>query len=67
MPQKISKKYALSIQGVLSYDPANQQIYVSIQDKGDYLLSELLEDFDGKECNISINYNEDYGAEEDEV
>lgn len=63
MPQKISKKFALSIQGVLSYDDETQQMYVSVQDKGDYLLSELLEEFNGKECSISINYNEDYDEE----
>lgn len=65
MTQKISKKYALNIQGVVSIDEDNN-IYISIADKGDYNLAELMDIFDGNECKISVSFDEEYGVEASE-
>ena len=59
MAQKVSKKYSLNIQGLVSIDE-NGKAYVSVEDRGDFEIDELLRDFDGKECKISVNYDEDY-------
>lgn len=65
MAHKISKKYALNIQGVVSIDEDNN-IYISIADKGDYNLAELMDTFDGNECKISVSFDEEYGVEANE-
>jgi hypothetical protein len=59
MAQKVSKKYSLNIQGVVSVDE-DGKAFVSVEDRGDFKIDELLKDFDGKECKISVNYDEDY-------
>ena len=59
MAQKVSKKYSLNIQGVISFDE-DGKVYVSVEDRGDFELDELLRDFNDKECKISVNYDEDY-------
>lgn len=59
MAQKVSKKYSLNIQGVISFDE-DGKAYVSVEDRGDFELDELLRDFNDKECKISVNYDEDY-------
>lgn len=59
MAQKVSKKYSLNIQGVVGIDE-DGKAYVSVEDRGDFEINELLRDFDGKECKISVNYDEDY-------
>ena len=59
MAQKVLKKYSLNIQGVISFDE-DGKAYVSVEDRGDFELDELLKDFDGKECKISCAYDEDY-------
>jgi hypothetical protein len=59
MAQKVSKKYSLNIQGVVSVDE-DGKAFVSVEDRGDFEIDELLKDFDGKECKISVNYDEDY-------
>lgn len=59
MAQKVSKKYSLNIQGVVSIDE-DGKAFVSVEDRGDFEIDELLKDFDGKECKISVNYDEDY-------
>ena len=63
MAQKISKKSALNIQGVVSVDEDNR-IFITIEDKGEYLLSNLMKSFDGNECKISVSYDEDYNGPE---
>lgn len=62
MGQKISKKYALNIQGVVNIDEDNN-IYVSVEDKGDYNLADLMDAFNGNECKISVSFDEEYGLE----
>lgn len=64
MAQKISKKSALNIQGIVGID-GNKKIFVVVEDKGEFYLSDLMKSFDGCECKISISYDEDY--EEPEV
>ena len=59
MAQRVSKKYSLNIQGVISFDE-DGKAYVSVEDRGDFELDELLKDFNDKECKISVNYDEDY-------
>ena len=58
MAQKVSKKYSLNIQGVIGFDE-DGKVYVSVEDRGDFELDELLRDFNDKECKISVNYDED--------
>lgn len=65
MAHKISKKYALNIQGVVSINDDNR-IYVSVQDKGDYDLADLMDIFNGNECKISVSFDEEYGVETNE-
>lgn len=59
MAQKISKKSALNIQGMVAVDNEGK-IFVIIEDKGEYLLSDLMKSFDGNECKISVSYDEEY-------
>ena len=59
MAQMVSKKYSLNIQGVIGFDETGKA-YVSVEDRGDFELDELLRDFNDKECKISVNYDEDY-------
>ena len=62
MGQKISKKYSLNIEGVVNIDDDNN-IYVSVEDKGDYNLADLMDAFNGNECKISVSFDEEYGVE----
>ena len=64
MAQKVSKKYALNIQGIVSIDK-NGRIIVSVEDRGDFDLSELMDAFDGNECKIAVSYDEEYAPEVD--
>ena len=66
MIDSIKKKYSLNICGVLSYDDGMRDFVISIEDRGDFRLSELLECFDGKQCKILVTYDEDYGIDDDE-
>ena len=59
MAQKVSRKYSLNVNGVISFDE-DGKAYVSVEDRGDFELDELLRDFNDKECKISVNYDEDY-------
>ncbi len=58
MANKITRKYAASAQGLLSIEDG--KLFIDVEDKGTYDLSEFLQDFDGKECKISCAYDEDY-------
>jgi hypothetical protein len=66
MADKIVRKYNVSASGILSID-RNGRLSVSCEDGAqDVSLAKLLEDFDGRQVKISVNYDEEY-AEEDEV
>ena len=59
MAQKATKNFKLSIKGVLDVDE-NRNLIVSIEDRGEFDLSTMLEGFLGRECSISVTYDEDY-------
>ena len=63
MAQKISKKQSLNIQGVVEVDKSGK-IFIGIEDKGEYLLSDLMKSFDDNECKISVSYDEEYEGPE---
>ena len=63
MAQKISKKSALNIQGTVAVDDEGK-VFVIIEDKGEYLLADLMKSFDGNECKISVSYDEEYTGPE---
>jgi hypothetical protein len=66
MADKIIKKYNVSASGILSIDK-DGRLYVSCEDGAqDVSIAKLLEDFDGRQVKISVNYDEEY-SEEDEV
>jgi len=65
MAQKVSKKYALNIQGIVNIDE-DGRIVVSVEDRGDFYLHELMDAFDGNECKISVSYDEEYAPEVDQ-
>jgi hypothetical protein len=63
---KIVRKYNVSASGMLDIDK-NGRLYVSCEDGAQAVnLAKLLEDFDGRQVKISVNYDEEY-SEEDEV
>lgn len=67
MADKIVRKYNVSASGVLSID-ADGRLYVSCEDGAqDVSLAKLLEDFDGRQVKISVNYDEEYSEDEVEV
>lgn len=59
MAQKATKNFKLSIKGVLDLDE-NKNLIVSIEDRGEFDLSTMLDEFLGRECSISVTYDEDY-------
>jgi hypothetical protein len=65
MAQKIEKNYKVNITGVVNIDE-NEHITICVEDRGEFLLSEIMKDFNDRECKINITYNEDYVPEEDE-
>lgn len=63
MAQKIQRKYALNVQGVVEIDDGH--ITITIEEKGEYDLAELMKAFDGNECKIAVSYDEEYAPEVD--
>ena len=61
----IKMNYKVSAKGVLFID-SNGRITISVEDEGDYDLSKILEDFDGKSVKLSVMFDEDYGVEVDD-
>ena len=66
MAQKATKKINLSIKGILDIDE-NGRLIVSIEDRGEFDLSTMMNEFYGRECSISVAYDEDYEEPEIEV
>ena len=64
MAQKIQRKYALNVQGVVEIDDGH--ITITIEDKGEYDLAELMKAFDGNECKIAVSYDEEFTPDVDE-
>lgn len=63
MAQKVQKKYALNIQGIVEIDDG--RINICVEDRGEYDLAELMKVFDGNECKISVSYDEEYAPKFD--
>ena len=59
MADRITKNYKIAASGLLTIDE-DRQIYISVEDKGDINLANLLEDFNGKGIKINCSYDEDY-------
>lgn len=58
MAAKINKKYTIAAQGVLHID--GDMVAIENEDTGALIqLSELYEDFNEKECKLTIAYGED--------
>ncbi|MEE1082686.1 MAG: hypothetical protein UH850_02990 [Paludibacteraceae bacterium] len=67
MADKIVKKYNVSASGILTID-ADGRLYVSCEDGAqDVSLAKLLEDFDGRQVKISVNYDEEYSEDKIEI
>lgn len=58
MADKMQKNYKVSGSGVLSIE--GDAIYVTVEDKGDFNLAEVLSDLDGCAVKFSFSYDEDY-------
>ncbi len=61
----IKRNFKVSAKGVLNIDE-DGRITISVEDEGDYDLSKVLEDFNGREIKLQVTYDEDYGVEVDE-
>ena len=61
----IKRNFKVSAKGVLNIDE-DGRITISVDDEGDYDLSKVLEDFNGREIKLQVTYDEDYGVEIDE-
>ena len=59
MAQKATKNFTLSVKGVLDIDE-NERLIVSIEDRGEFDLITMMDEFLGRECSISVKYDEDY-------
>lgn len=57
--QKATKNFTLSIKGILDIDN-NDRLIVSIEDRGEFDLITMMDGFLGRECSISVKYDEDY-------
>lgn len=61
----IKRNFKVSAKGVLNIDD-DGKITISVEDEGDYDLSKILEDFNGREIKLQVTYDEDYGVDIDE-
>ncbi len=60
MADKIVRKYNVSMSGILNID-ADGQLYISLEDGAQEInIAKLLEDFDGRQVKIAVNYDEEY-------
>ena len=57
--QKVTKNFILNIKGILDIDE-NGKLIVSIEDRGELDLITMVDGFLGRECSISVKYDEDY-------
>ena len=66
MAQKATKNFTLSIKGILDIDEKGRLI-ACIEDRGEFDLAVMLREFLGRECSVSVKYDEDYEEPEVEV
>jgi hypothetical protein len=62
MADKMQKNYKVSGSGVLNIN--GDKIVVSVEDKGDFNLANVLADLDGCSVKFSFSYDEDYEEED---
>ena len=55
----VKKKYNVSVKGVMNIE-ASGRIIMSVEEMGDIPLDRILDDFDGREIKLAVNYDEDY-------
>lgn len=58
MADSMKKNYKVSGSGILSID--GDKIIISVEDKGDFNLANVLSDLDGCGVKFSFSYDEDY-------
>ena len=66
MAQKATKNFTLSIKGILDIDE-NERLVVGIEDRGEFDLITMMDGFLGRECSISVKYDEEYEEPDIEV
>ena len=66
MAQKATKNFKLSIKGILDIDDKGRLI-ACVEDRGEFDLAIMLKEFLGRECSISVTYDEDYEAPEEDI
>ena len=66
MAQKATKNFTLSIKGILDIDE-NGRLIACVEDRGEFDLAVMLREFLGRECSVSVKYDEDYEEPEVEV
>lgn len=66
MAQKATKKINLNIKGIIDIDD-NGKIIVTVEDRGEFDLATMMNEFYGRECSISVSYDEDYVESEIDV
>lgn len=62
MADKMQKNYKISGSGVLNIN--GDKIIISVEDKGDFNLANVLADLDGCSVKFSFSYDEDYEEED---
>jgi hypothetical protein len=62
MADKMQKNYKVSGSGVLNIN--GDKIVVSVEDKGDFNLANVLSDLNGCSVKFSFSYDEDYEEED---
>ncbi len=62
MADKMQKNYKVSGSGVLNIN--GDKIIISVEDKGDFNLANVLADLDGCSVKFSFSYDEDYEEED---
>ena len=66
MAQRATKKINLNIKGIIDIDD-NGKIIVTVEDRGEFDLATMINEFYGRECSISVSYDEDYVEPEIDV
>ena len=66
MAQRATKKINLNIKGIIDIDD-NGKILVTVEDRGEFDLATMMNEFYGRECSISVSYDEDYVEPEIDV
>ena len=66
MAQRATKKINLNIKGIIDIDD-NGKIIVMVEDRGEFDLATMMNEFYGRECSISVSYDEDYVEPEIDV